>query len=214
MLHFLRQSINFSAILQLRSLFYHPSLVIPDYSVNSLSEISMEDLYAKGIRGIVFDKDNTLSISYENKLHPSVVGTIQKTKAIFKNRIAILSNSVGSSDDDNFKGAVATEKGLGLPVIRHIKKKPACIEEVLQFFNQKEGKALSGEECLLQPAQICVVGDRVLTDVVFANTYGMTSILVRPLSIVRDHPVATIFRFLEYILLLVVYLLKNKLKLV
>ena len=39
------------------------------------------------------------------------------------------------------------------------------------------------------------VGDRVLTDVVFGNQYGMLSVLVEPLSLVKDHPVAVIIRY-------------------
>ena len=42
-----------------------------------------------------------------------------------------------------------------------------------------------------------ITGDRVLTDVVFANKFGMHSILVHPLSYLRDHPVAAIVRLLE-----------------
>ena len=38
------------------------------------------------------------------------------------------------------------------------------------------------------------VGDRVLTDVVFGNQYGMLSVLVEPLSLVKDHPVAVLIR--------------------
>jgi ribonucleotide monophosphatase NagD (HAD superfamily) len=38
-------------------------------------------------------------------------------------------------------------------------------------------------------------GDRLLTDIVFANQYGMYSVLVRPLNHYKDHPVAVIIRF-------------------
>jgi hypothetical protein len=41
------------------------------------------------------------------------------------------------------------------------------------------------------------VGDRVLTDVLFANSHGMVSILVDPLSVWHDHPVAVVLRLLE-----------------
>lgn len=41
-------------------------------------------------------------------------------------------------------------------------------------------------------------GDRVLTDVMFANQYGMLSVLVAPLSIKTDHPIAVIIRSEDY----------------
>lgn len=37
-------------------------------------------------------------------------------------------------------------------------------------------------------------GDRVLTDVVFANQNRMLSVLVQPISFIRDHPIAVILR--------------------
>lgn len=51
-------------------------------------------------------------------------------KEIFPGKIAILSNSVGSCDDDKYEGAEQTENSIGLPVIRHQLKKPACLDEV------------------------------------------------------------------------------------
>ena len=47
---------------------------------------------------------------------------------------------------------------------------------------------------ILHIATIPLAGDRVLTDVVFANQYGMLSVLVAPLSLAKDHPIAVIIR--------------------
>jgi predicted HAD superfamily phosphohydrolase YqeG len=33
-----------------------------------------------------------------------------------------------------------------------------------------------------------------MTDIVFANQYGMKSVLVEPLTYVRDHPAAVVIR--------------------
>lgn len=40
-----------------------------------------------------------------------------------------------------------------------------------------------------------------MTDVLFANSNGMKSVLVGPISFLRDHPVAMVVRLLEYALL-------------
>ena len=100
------------------------------------------------------DKDNTLTYTYHKTLHPNVKTSIQKSREIFgENSIAILSNSVGSCDDmPNFHGAIETETSLGIPVIRHMLKKPACLQEVLDHFKLKFGRDVSPEE-------ICMIGE-------------------------------------------------------
>ena len=103
--------------------------------------------------------------------------------------MAILSNSAGSGDDEGFEDAARVELATGLPVIRHRLKKPACAGEVLDFLRP------------LSAGEVCVVGDRLLTDVVFANQAGMLSILVRPIDRLRDHPAAMLFRAMEALLL-------------
>ena len=71
-------------------------------------------------------------------------------------------------------------------------KKPDCLAEVLTHFRDIVDEGGSSD---IKPSSICVVGDRLLTDVVFANRYGMCSVLVKPLSHVKDHPVAVFFRY-------------------
>mgnify|MGYP000293479449 CR=1 FL=1 len=50
--------------------------------------------------------------------------------------MAILSNSAGSCDDADFSDALRFEQSLGIPVIRHQIKKPACIDEVQHYCNK------------------------------------------------------------------------------
>ena len=106
--------------------------------------------------------------------------------------MAILSNSAGSGDDNGFVDAIKVEAMTGLPVIRHKFKKPACAAEVLEFLQP------------LSAAEVCVVGDRLLTDVLFANQAGMLSVLVPPLDSFRDHPVVVLVRVIETLLLFIV----------
>jgi hypothetical protein len=47
---------------------------------------------------------------------------------------------------------------------------------------------------VVHPTVAVPVGDRLLTDVVFANHHGMVSVLVAPLSYTKDHPVAAVLR--------------------
>ena len=55
---------------------------------------------------------------------------VKETMDSFPSAVAILSNSIGSSDDRGFSGAQEVERITCLPVIRHVHKKPQCIDEV------------------------------------------------------------------------------------
>jgi len=190
--NFFRQTLNLPSLFKALSLFKSPHLAVPDISLSSLSQISASQLRAKGVTCIVFDKDNTLTYTYHDVLHPAVSQTVTELRHEFgSDALSILSNSVGSSDDGpEFLGAKATEASLAMSVIIHANKKPQCLQEVLQHY---EGKL----KRQVQPREICVIGDRVLTDVMFANMNGMVSVLVAPLSYIKDHPIASFIRLLE-----------------
>lgn len=68
---------------------------------------------------MVFDKDNTLTLPYDFQLHPPLKQAIDEARTVFGNNLAVLSNSVGSSDDRNFEQAKRLEESLALKVIRH-----------------------------------------------------------------------------------------------
>ena len=77
-----------------------------------------------GIRYLVFDKDNTLTLPYERELHPSVSPIFESIQEMYgPQNIAILSNSVGSKEDKGFKEADLIERKLGIKVIRQERKK-------------------------------------------------------------------------------------------
>ena len=109
--------------------------------------------------------------------------------------MAILSNSAGTtSDDPVFVDGAQIEDQLGIAVIKHTEKKPGGITEVLQHFPNVH-----------DPSQLCMVGDRLLTDVVFGNLHGMLTIHTLPLCTgkenVADNTIAKIVRYIENTLL-------------
>lgn len=89
--------------------------------------------------------------------------------------MAILSNSAGTLDDYNYRNAERIEKLLNVAVIRHSEKKPGGLSQVLHHF-----------QCT-DPARLCMVGDRLLTDVVFGNLHGMLTIHTLPLCQGEDN---------------------------
>ena len=139
---------------------------------------------------IVFDKDNTLTAPYESVIHPLAVRGLESAQSVFgSNRVAVLSNSAGTKDDVGYRDALAIEQSLGMDVIRHDEKKPGGMQEVLDHFS------------LTDPTRLCVVGDRLLTDVVFGNLHGMLTVhtlpLCRGLDNQRDNKIAKAVRRIE-----------------
>lgn len=201
----LNQAINVAAIRYIGVCIANPRVLLPKQHLPSVSRIDFQHLHDIGIRYIIFDKDNTLTLAYKDEYHPSIVHSIASVRNIFAGKgLAILSNSIGTPDDKLFAGAIKCEKELGLHVIRHTQKKPDCLDEVLLHFHDVRGGVH------VSPREICLVGDRLLTDVLFANYHGLYSVLVDPLNKWDDHPMAFIFRFFEtYLILPLVRLLYN-----
>jgi hypothetical protein len=68
--------------------------------------------------------------------------------------------------------AARVEAALGLAVLRRKSKKPKGFDELLRWFNRETSPGSVQEE-KLAPHELCMVGDRALTDVVFGNLHGM-----------------------------------------
>jgi len=144
-----------------------------------------------GIKAIIFDKDNTLTAPYENTLHPKAQIGLQSALDTFgTHNVAILSNSAGTDDDPNFIDGAEIEKSLGIAVIKHSEKKPGGLDEVMNHFPNVD-----------EPSQLCMVGDRLLTDVVFGNLHGMLTVHILPLCSgdenSKDNTVAKVVRSVE-----------------
>ena len=62
----------------------------------TLRWIDWDALHAAGFRAIVFDKDNTLTIPYERRIHPPLASALRECKRAFgAANVAVLSNSAG-----------------------------------------------------------------------------------------------------------------------
>jgi len=89
--------------------------------VSAIDWVRLKDDY--GIAAICFDKDNTLTSPYSQNLHVSVLESVESCKKVFHGRIAVFSNSIGSSNfDHKFLKADLFTKATGIQVIRHNSK--------------------------------------------------------------------------------------------
>lgn len=148
----------------------------PTWMVNSIYNIDPEQLKSLGIRAVFTDLDNTL-IAWNN---PD--GTLQLQEWMESLKAASIPLIVISNNSHN-RVERAVEK-LNLPFISRALKP-------LGFGINRALKKLE-----LQPTEVVMVGDQLLTDMVAANQSGVYSILVKPL-IDTDAWNTRINRFME-----------------
>lgn len=171
-----------------------PALRVPRLHVESIAKVPWEKLKReRDIRAIVLDKDNTFTAPYELTVHSSVKAAMDGMIKVFgHDRIAVLSNSAGTRDDKDYVEAKVVEEAIGLKVIIHDEKKPGGgPDAVLDHF-----RAVKGNE--LRCDHVAMVGDRLLTDVVYGNLNGMYTILVDPITEKNDNFPAKMIRRIEH----------------
>ncbi|MFH1649265.1 MAG: YqeG family HAD IIIA-type phosphatase [Candidatus Woesearchaeota archaeon] len=140
----------------------NPADVKPDLRVQSINDLSTAYLHELGVKGIVFDVDNTLCAHGETTVDEHIRGRLTELTSAFPS--CILTNA-----DSERKGAL--EGMLGIPVIRSQKRKPA-----------REPYHLALDYLGTKPNETAMVGDRVLTDVLGAKRAGMVAIKVDPID--------------------------------
>ncbi|KAI9146046.1 mitochondrial PGP phosphatase [Paraphysoderma sedebokerense] len=161
------QSFNLAGVLYFFRVLRNPSLAVPHISVPDIRYLNYKSLRAAGFKAIAFDKDNCLTAPYQDVIHDPFKHAWNNCLNQFGNEnILVYSNSAGSADDIDHKQAQRFEKSLGVHVLRHEHKKPAGGKSLLSHFGNRG----------FGPHEILFVGDRVLTDVVFANLNGLFAV--------------------------------------
>ncbi|KAL7000676.1 Phosphatidylglycerophosphate phosphatase 1, chloroplastic/mitochondrial [Sarracenia purpurea var. burkii] len=161
-------------------------LALPHISVPDIRYIDWAELKRSGFRGVIFDKDNTITAPYSLTLWAPLGSSLDRCKSVFGNDIAVFSNSAGlyEFDPDGMK-ARALEGAIGIKVIRHRVKKPAgTADEIEEHFGCESSRLL-------------MVGDRPFTDIVYGNRNGFFTILTEPLSLAEEPSIVKEIRRLE-----------------
>lgn len=136
--------------------------LIPDQIVNAVYDIDLNDLKARGIKGIITDLDNTLVSAKTPLATPELVAWLDVVRDRgFK--VIILSNN-------NSRRVATFAEPLGIPYI------PAARKPTNRAF----GEAVS--KLGLKPEQAVVVGDQMMTDVLGGRRAGLHTILVTPIA--------------------------------
>ena len=138
-------------------------LLVPKLRVNTVFELDLEDLYAKGYRGIITDLDNTLVGAKDPLAHPELITWFEKVKQIGFKLVIVSNNHLTRVSE------FATPLDI---LFVHEARKPS---------NKPFRKAMQMME--LTEKETIVVGDQMLTDVYGGNRLGLLTVLVLPISI-------------------------------
>ncbi|CAM3999770.1 YqeG family HAD IIIA-type phosphatase [Cohnella lubricantis] len=136
--------------------------LLPDQIVNTVFDIDLNALRARGVSGIITDLDNTLVGASTKTATPELKGWLEKVHEEGF-RVVILSN--------NNETRVSTfAKPLGIPYI------PAARKPFGGAFKRALGLLK------LKADQAVVVGDQLLTDMLGGRRMGLHTILVTPIA--------------------------------
>ena len=137
-------------------------ILYPKLYLNNVKEINISILNKYKLKGLILDIDNTL-IDYNKNLLEGAEKWAENLKQQGI-KLCILSNSNHKNKVEN------VAKKLNIPYI-YFAQKPL-----------KKGFNKAKEILKLEPNEIGVVGDQILTDVVGANKSNMFPILVKPID--------------------------------
>ena len=89
-------------------------------------------------------------------------------------KLLIVSNTAGTpTGDPSGADTRLLEESTQVPVLKHDTKKPGCGAEVMAYFRKHP------ESGVTHPGQVCIVGDRLFTDMMLANMMGSYGLWVR-----------------------------------
>ena len=152
----------------------------PDRFAPRLCDVSLEELEARGIRGLVIDLDNTL-VAY-------------RQSEVVQDHLAW----VEQAHDRGFKMVMVSNNFTDRVASVAAQLRIECIPNAMKplpiaFIQAKRYLGLPSK-------QIAVVGDQLFTDVLGAKTIGLYTILTEPIE-PHDFAVTRLFRFFERLML-------------
>ena len=152
----------------------------PDRFAPRLCDVSLDELEARGIAGLIVDLDNTMVAYRQSEIVQDHVAWVQDAHDRGL-RMVMVSN--------NFTDRVsAIAAQLQIPCV------PNALKPLPSGFIR--AKRMLG----LPRRQIAVVGDQLFTDVLGAKMLGLYTILTEPIE-AQDFAITRIFRFFERVLL-------------
>ncbi len=149
----------------------------PNQSVEAVTELDPDTLWQQGLRGVALDFDNTI-VAWHSPAPTAEVRDWLRRMQARGFRLTILSNAGRPKRVQR----LAEETGL-LYLARACKPFGFAYRRALWQLD-------------LPPAQVAMVGDQLMTDVLGGNRAGLWTVLVKPL-VNRDFPLTRLNRAIE-----------------
>jgi uncharacterized protein len=152
----------------------------PDRFAPRLHDISLTELEASGIRGLIVDLDNTLLGFRETELAAEHLAWVAEAHDRGM-RIVMLSNNF----TERVTG-IAAKLGVGC-IPNALKPLPFGFVRAVKYLDMPR-------------SAIAVVGDQLFTDVLGGKICGLYTILTEPIES-KDFPIPRMFRYFERLML-------------
>ncbi len=151
--------------------------LFPTDTAPSAYDYDYEKAFSRGIRGILFDIDNTL-VPHDAPADRRAAALVKRLKDTG------FSVMVVSNNEEPRVRSFAALTGAD-HLCRAMKPLPGGIRKAISMMG-------------LSKASVLLVGDQLFTDILGANLAGIESLLVRPLDLSTDTPKIRFKRRLEY----------------
>ena len=137
-------------------------MLCPDFYFESVLDVPYERLYELGLRGLIFDIDNTLG-AYEDEVAPGEI-------CVMMDRLGDLGFKVGLLSNNGLRRMESFNRDMKLPGSARAAKPLAG-----KLLRLVRDMGLARHECAM-------VGDQLLTDIWCGRRAGVRTILVKPLT--------------------------------
>jgi HAD superfamily phosphatase (TIGR01668 family) len=139
------------------------SRLIPDLYVDSVYDIDLDQMQARGVKGIITDLDNTLVRWDEPEATPKLIEWLDHVRDTRGIKVCIVSNN-------NNHRVERFAKPLNIPWVAKARKpKRSPFVRALDVLGTKREETV-------------VIGDQMFTDVLGGNRMGLYTILVVPIA--------------------------------
>lgn len=158
-------------------------LLRPDMYVASLEGVDLDALAARGIKGLLIDRDKTLTAWRSREVSAARREWVAAAKERFS--LCVVSNTIF------YRGVRAVGDSLGIPVVIRwgLGRKPL------------PGAFRAGlRQIGVAPAEAAMIGDQLFTDIAGAKLQGLFTVLVEPVH-GPEFPGTELIRPLERMLL-------------
>ncbi|MBF2096788.1 MAG: YqeG family HAD IIIA-type phosphatase [Gloeomargaritaceae cyanobacterium C42_A2020_066] len=152
-----------------------PNLALP----GPVTQLSLELLREKGLKGLVLDVDDTLVPFHHRRIAPECHHWVQEIRRL--GPVWLVSNNL------QFERVRQIALALDLPHVAGAGKPSR--RKLRQVLNQMD----------LPPQRVGMIGDRLLTDILVGNRLGMYTILVEPLGAGPWQPLRAVENWLAHL---------------